>query len=556
MKSLYVASALLFAIMFFSCSNNLVTSPDKSDPGSADITFKVGKVGALGKTAIELTSLYVTLSAPGETTIRDTFPLSGNSQQTIAKTYSNLASLLKTWTLEAESRDDEGVVIHSGSASFIVPARRDTSITLDLSAQYSMLKANFLPIRDSVTRCELLVDEILVEDSSFAKQSLVGDTVKLSYCYLRTNILQRVKLDVYGEMWGFDTLLYTGDTAITPVPGVNASYNVTLRWVGPALPPPGSATMNVVLGAVGTTTINGQLLKEPTLLATLSAPSCGVIALNPITNRLYTAVSESDVGVLDLNTNTFIASIPTSGYFNIWMVVNPVTNRFYVSQEFAGTVRVVDASNNSTIANVSVPGLIHTVGAVGVNVKTNKIYICRNNNGDIIIMDGVTHEFGAAVNVGGAIGSSANMAIDTATDKVYCCVPGNRLAVFDGSAITFETFITVGTSPCGLAVNPVTRNLYAANYNDNTVSVVDMDADAVTATIAVGAYPECICVNTQNNRIYVANSGGTTISVISGTSNSVLATYTVPVQPGFIAINQNTNRLYISGQSTLLVYQE
>jgi len=61
--------------------------------------------------------------------------------------------------------------------------------------------------------------------------------------------------------WGFDTLIYAGDTAITPLPGVNASYTITLRWVGPALPPPGEATMTVVLGAIGTVTVNGTMAK-------------------------------------------------------------------------------------------------------------------------------------------------------------------------------------------------------------------------------------------------------------------------------------------------------
>jgi len=101
-----------------------------------------------------------------------------------------------------------------------------------------MLKANFFPIRDSVTRCELLVNGTKQDDSSFAKQTLLGDTVKLSYNYLDTGAAQRIKLDVYGTMWGFDTLLYTGDTLVTPLSGANASYTVTLRWVGPRLPQP------------------------------------------------------------------------------------------------------------------------------------------------------------------------------------------------------------------------------------------------------------------------------------------------------------------------------
>jgi len=256
MKRLFVG-LLLSGFFLFSCSKSPNNPVDRSDPGSANITVEVGKVGVLGKIRnIELSKLYISLTAPGEIPIYDTINLSGNGQQTISKTYSDLASLLKTWTLLAESRDVDGVVIHSGSTQFIVPARNTISVALNLDAKYSMLKANFFPIRDSVTRCELLVDGSKVDDSSFAKQALLGDTVRLSNNYLTTGISQRVKLDVYGIMWGFDTLLYTGDTAITPLPGINASYTITLRWVGPG-PLPGGASMTVVLGAIGTVVING-----------------------------------------------------------------------------------------------------------------------------------------------------------------------------------------------------------------------------------------------------------------------------------------------------------
>jgi hypothetical protein len=255
---------MAISVFLFSCTNSTSTRNNTGDPGSAYLTVTVEKVGTLGKTsAISLNKLYLTLSSPGETTIADTFPLSGIGVQTVAKTYSNLASLIKTWTLHAETRDMNGVVIHSGDTSFIIPAQSTIAITLNLTAKYSMLKANIFPIRDSVTRCALLVDGEIKDDSSFAKQSLLGDTVTLTYDYLQTGIGQRIKLNVYGTMWGFDTLLYTGDTLITPVAGENENYDLVLRWVGPGLPPDGQVDMKVIIGAIGTTTVNGKTEGPP-----------------------------------------------------------------------------------------------------------------------------------------------------------------------------------------------------------------------------------------------------------------------------------------------------
>ena len=61
----------------------------------------------------------------------------------------------------------------------------------------------------------------------------------------------------YGDMWGFDTLLYSADTTIFIQSGVDLSFRVTLKWVGPANPPPGHAEMFVILGSIGTIIVNG-----------------------------------------------------------------------------------------------------------------------------------------------------------------------------------------------------------------------------------------------------------------------------------------------------------
>lgn len=295
MKNILAIISLSAFLMFISCSNTINAPVTRNEPGAANVSLHIGQISTLGKNrTITLSKLYVALSATGETTQYDTFALSGNNEQTFNKTYNNLASLV-TWTLTAESRDVDGIVIHSGLTHFIVTAQNVIPVSLNLSAKYSMLKANFFPIKDSVTRCELLINGVKVDDSSFAKQSHLGDTVKLSYNYLDTGAAQRVRLKVYGTMWGFDTLLYSGDTAITPVHGANGNYNMTLKWVGPALQPSGQASMSVVLGAVGTVTLNGKLEE-----GAWTTRSSGITASNyfnsiAVGNNMFVAVGQDSV---------------------------------------------------------------------------------------------------------------------------------------------------------------------------------------------------------------------------------------------------------------------
>ncbi len=251
-----------FVFLFLTCSYERTIAPDDESMGVVNVSVKLGKIGSLGKIkCIEFDTLTLTLTAPGEDSFVSKIPISGKNQQVVTKTFSNLASL-KTWTVSAIAKDKVGKTTHSGKTTFEVQPCGTTAVTLDLAAQYSMLKANFYPIRDSVNACMLWVDGEVVIDSSFSRTELRGDTVRLSYDYLSASpagIQHTIRMDARGIVWGDDTLLYRGDTAVRAVSGENGSYTIKLKWVGPDIPPPGAATMTVVLGATGSVTVNGEL---------------------------------------------------------------------------------------------------------------------------------------------------------------------------------------------------------------------------------------------------------------------------------------------------------
>ncbi len=253
---------VLFVFLFLTCSYERTITPDDESMGDVNVSVKLGKIGSLGKIkCIEFDTLTLTLTAPGEDSVVAKMPISGKNQQIVTKTFSNLASL-KTWTVLAVAKDRSEKTTHFGKTTFEVQPNATTEVTLDLAARFSMLKANFYPIRDSVNACMLWVDDEIAADSSFSRTELRGDTVRLSYDYLSASpagILHTIRMDARGIVWGDDTLLYRGDTAVTAVSGENETYTIKLKWVGPNTPPPGAATMTVVLGATGSVTVNGEL---------------------------------------------------------------------------------------------------------------------------------------------------------------------------------------------------------------------------------------------------------------------------------------------------------
>jgi YVTN family beta-propeller protein len=62
----------------------------------------------------------------------------------------------------------------------------------------------------------------------------------------------------------------------------------------------------------------------------------------------------------------------------------------------------------------------------------------------------------------------------------------------------------------------VTNTVYVANVGDNTVSVISGRTDNVTATIHVGTSPFGVATNPLTDTAYVSNDGSNTVSVISG----------------------------------------
>ncbi len=224
--------------------------------GEVNLSIHLSNVGSLSKAAtIDLENLYIELNN-GVATVRDTVAVSGNSQTIVSNSYTDLVE--GSWSVKAESRDVNDIVIHSDSTTFTVVPTNTVDVSLSLTSKYSMLVANFVGIADSVSRCELLVDAALVADSSFEAQSGVGSTLSLSYDYLSTGVEHNIKLDAYGDMWGAEYLLYTGDTTVTVIAGADNNYTINLVWVGPNEVPLGTAAVEITIGPTGTQTVTGD----------------------------------------------------------------------------------------------------------------------------------------------------------------------------------------------------------------------------------------------------------------------------------------------------------
>ena len=83
------------------------------------------------------------------------------------------------------------------------------------------------------------------------------------------------------------------------------------------------------------------------------------------------------------------------------------------------------------------------------------------------------------------------------------------------SAQTVTATVPVGAQPLFLAYDSGKGEVFVANFNDSTVSVISDSSNTVTATVSVGTNPVGVAYDSGKGEVFVANSSDNTVSVIS-----------------------------------------
>lgn len=266
---------LMFVSLFtISCTTTSV----ESDTGSLSLTVSTGKVGRYTGNRITMSKIVISIDAEGEDEIICESVLTSTSGTILLKEFNDLASG-KEWVINIKTLDTNNVEIHSATDSFTLTADETLDLTINMNSKYSVLYATFSPIKDSVNKCEVKIDNAIVSDTSFVAQSNIGGLVNLSYDYLSASsagVEHDVTLNVYGTMWGVNYLLYTGDTTIVVVSGEKVNCNLDLEWVGPEEKPVGDLGITVNIGIIDTVFINGKLIDDNVVI-----PDDGLVAYYP-----------------------------------------------------------------------------------------------------------------------------------------------------------------------------------------------------------------------------------------------------------------------------------
>jgi YVTN family beta-propeller protein len=194
------------------------------------------------------------------------------------------------------------------------------------------------------------------------------------------------------------------------------------------------------------------------------------------------------------------------------------------------------------------PGAVSNPVPAGLALSADgaTLYVCLSRNNTLGVVDVRSGELKAQIPVG-----VAPYAVALAGGKAYVSnwggrhpAPGERNADSSGTPTLIdpvtgvaasgtvsvvdlaqgkeETSIAVGLHPCGLALSRDGKQLFVANANSDTVSVIDTATNQVVETIEVapaealpfGSAPNALALGADGSTLYVANGGNNAVAVV------------------------------------------
>jgi DNA-binding beta-propeller fold protein YncE len=195
------------------------------------------------------------------------------------------------------------------------------------------------------------------------------------------------------------------------------------------------------------------------------------------------------------------------------------------------TVTLTAKSDFTKQSSLSIPQRTIQTTSLGTKPDFNASVLGIATNGQYVY---ATHYYSKIDNVNESFGKGELVVIDSTTFKE---VSGVRVAL--------------GFQPRSVAVNPVTKRIYATNYSQESYSLSILDCTDPTkpkpiTELKLGQVPIDVAVNSTTNRIYITNPFQKKIHVINGETNTELQSIQLPSRPNGIAVDDKNNTLYVT----------
>jgi YVTN family beta-propeller protein len=158
---------------------------------------------------------------------------------------------------------------------------------------------------------------------------------------------------------------------------------------------------------------------------------------------------------------------------------NSGNNQIYVANGHDGTVTVLRASDYGLVKTIAVGA--HP-GGIAVDAGANRVFVANYTAGTVSVIDGATNSVVRTLSVGS---EPSMVATNPATHKAYVTLHGaSRVAVIN-SAYNVTLVDIYSQSPYGITVDGVRNLIYAATIDTNRIAVIDGTADTFVTWVEI-----------------------------------------------------------------------
>jgi len=255
--------------------------------------------------------------------------------------------------------------------------------------------------------------------------------------------------------------------------------------------------------AAGVLTVFDTTRNQPTGVIPVPDGGPQFVAFSPDGSRAYVSIFNQDyslneVGVLDTETGTFIARVPT-GKRPFALDVSPDGRRVYVPNHDSGSLTVIDTTTNSVINTIALAPNPHWVD---FSPDGTRLYAAN-------------HE------------SNVITTLDTSNDAILGTVP-------------------VGKSPHSIIRHNTKPLVFNADYDDSSVSVTDVNTNQVVATIPTASHPQDITLSADGKYAYLATVDANTIQVLDTTTFAITSEVPTGRGPTSVAVAPDGRQGYVT----------
>jgi YVTN family beta-propeller protein len=201
----------------------------------------------------------------------------------------------------------------------------------------------------------------------------------------------------------------------------------------------------------------------------------------------------------------------------------------YITEQLAGALAIVDLDTGTVTGRVAIGGApagvaVHPDGSVWVTSPESKT---------LSRYDPQTGALTQLALSGGPLG----IAINPVSGDVYVADwYEHRLMVVRDGALAAE--VRVGESPSGVDVTPDGALIVSADRDSDQLSLIDAATLQVVATIPVGVRPFGVTIDPAGARAYTADVGSDTVTVVDLDARAVVAAIPVGARPYAVALAQ------------------